>query len=384
MRRIATAVLVLIASLVAHPGVAYAAHGWWGWLEEFSGPGTFRVRSPFQNIHFQFLCTSDDVLRVDPEAWNIVIRAMLDAAAAPPLQPPPVGEQGDRLSFASPLLAQQPAPLPEQAVKALKELRALRSRERELLRLRFVEPPPLLLPPLGVDFALPPPVGGIQPQGADPVAPLARQVDALVRVPFQTLLQEPQVRTFGTPFPATRDVGRLARAIQVALGLLEDQEQQRERRLKGCWFVDITRYIAHEDRVRGFPTIRARTVDVGRTYFVAGPFDIAAAIGYVQFKPDDSPLVRRLTLTPLRFHVRPFWFVDPSRAPDALRWAARLAYVPKIYVKQTAVLGTIRGSEFGAPPPAPGEEEFRTTGELVTSYGVVFDLGELIGAFVHR
>jgi hypothetical protein len=256
----------------------------------------------------------------------------------------------------------EPLALPPTPSEAFMNLQDLRLRERELLL---------------------PPVPAVQ-DSFQPPALLKQPDEFVVRRPFLTLTQEPLRRAFGTPFPPGQDLPVMDPTALRALNDLNDRQRERQRRLKGCWFVDATRYIAYQDVTRGFPTIRAHGVDVGRTYFVVGPFDMAAALGFLQFAPEGRDVVRRFTLTPLRFHVRPLWFVDPGKAPDGLKWAARLAYIPKLYVKQTAVVGTITGAEFGAPPPAEGEQEFRTTGELVTSYGVVFDLGEVIGWFAHR
>jgi hypothetical protein len=54
-------------------------------------------------------------------------------------------------------------------------------------------------------------------------------------------------------------------------------------------------------------------------------------------------------------------------------------------MKQTAVLGTLTGAEFGAGADAPAAaREFRTEGDVVASYGVVIDLTEIAGAIMRR
>jgi hypothetical protein len=48
-------VVVLLALLTLWPSAAFAAKGWWGWLEELSGPGPFRG----YGIAMPVVCTRD-------------------------------------------------------------------------------------------------------------------------------------------------------------------------------------------------------------------------------------------------------------------------------------------------------------------------------------
>ena len=51
-------VVVLLALLTLWPSAAFAAKGWWGWLEELSGPGPFRGYV----LSFPVLCVRDGQL----------------------------------------------------------------------------------------------------------------------------------------------------------------------------------------------------------------------------------------------------------------------------------------------------------------------------------
>lgn len=317
MSRMTLAVVLTLASMFVYPTDTYAKDGWWGWLEEFSGPGPFRTRNPLNNIHVSFACKYDEIVKVDPVAWGEVVKAA---------QPLPEGKRFD------PTFVEL---VRNKVSNTLAEMLKTAKAQRQFLEL----------------------------PGAQPLS--------------LTLSQTPRWRAFGTPFPASREF-----APNMLLSVLNDEQRDRRNRNKNCWFIDYTRYIADADSSRGFPRIRAEGLDVGGTYFIGGPFDIGAAIGYVQFEPAGHEAIRRLTLTPLRLHIRPLWFVDPEKHFRAeWRWLGRLAYIPKLYVKLTAVPKSILGSEFGAPKPVDPGQEFQTKGELVTSYGVVFDLGEVLGWF---
>jgi hypothetical protein len=307
MRRLSKAILLAMVLSLGATTQAVAAD-WWGWLEEFSGPGPFRIKNPLHALHLTFHCVYEDQLRISVFRVNAITDEVLRRTEKP-------------------------------AAGAA------------------------LLP------AIPPTV---------PVGPVE-------------VMTSRGSKLFGTPFPIpldwTGDLDLLGTALTTLLpsptpdDSPEKRQWSRARERKYCWYVDFARYRAVPDPVQEYPEIKATKVDIGFAYFIGGPIDIGAAGGWIWFRPKGGDIIGRYTFTPLRVQVRPLAFFAPSSS-DRSKWLARLAYVPKLYFKQTAILRSIRASEFGAPLPNDPNLEFRTGPEVVSSYGIVFDIGELIGAFV--
>lgn len=318
------------------------AKDWWGWLEEFSGPGPFGVRKPWQTLHFTAICGAED--EIDYNALEPAVDLI-----APGVQ------------------------------KYLEEFAA---------SLRSTVPNVPDVAPL--QFTLPLAPDAIAVPLSQPLAPPARASDEPgvrlnVTLPAEFLVAETAVgrrlQPFGTPMPFASIAARPVATRLNQRGIKRALAKPRLHR-KYCVYVDYGRFFADADAVQGYPDIRASKLDVGLAYFIMGPLDISAAAGYIKFQPSNTPDVFRWTFTPLRVQVRPFAWVEKFAANGGFgRGLARLAYAPKLYVKQTALLGSIRASEFGSSQLLPDGSEFQTGHELVSSYGFALDLTEIFAAF---
>ena len=387
MRRVISAVVVGLF-LVTAPQQA-AAKDWWGWLEEFSGPGPFRTRGPLHTLHFTAMCSAEDEVdyhaldaaasmvdarlteyvktvlaplqlkfpdvklefpRLEPTAFPLIVPPGIDLQFLLPSDITPSGgaAPADRVPNPAPGVLAPGVGLPDDVTRP----GDLRQSASEVVRLQ---------------------AAGSTSQATDPAA----MHELLIA---ETVIKR-NIQTLGTPLPfRTVQADSIRQRLQ-AQGITRAVVKPRLHR-KYCVYVDYARFFADADPTQGYPDIRASKLDVGLAYFITGPLDISAAAGYMKFHPASSPDVFRWTFTPLRVQVRPFAWVEKFAPTGGVgRGLARLAYAPKLYVKQTALLRSIRASEFGSSRLLPDGSEFQTGPELVSSYGFAVDLTEVLAAF---
>ena len=181
------------------------------------------------------------------------------------------------------------------------------------------------------------------------------------------------VTAFGTPIP-TLTVEDTRRKVRVAR--------------KYCLYFDQTSYRA--DASRGFPAMRASAFEFGASIFLHGPFEIGAGGGAIRFEAERGSAWQAL-VTPFRFQIRPLFFVNrtsPGESSGIRNAFRRLANSPKFYFKMSAVMGELDAADLGLESDAAAAptdaSRFRSPGELVSSYGFVFDFGELLGIITER
>jgi hypothetical protein len=132
-----------------------------------------------------------------------------------------------------------------------------------------------------------------------------------------------------------------------------------------CFFADFRRLQSlANDNFRN--QTNAKTVELGITFPLARPIEIGAGAGWIQFDTVGIT-TRRATLTPLRVVIKPLFFIPQHQKQD---WLAFLKY----YVKETVIIGRLRGEDFGVDNSV---FDNKTSRDFVTSAGFIIDLGEV-------
>jgi hypothetical protein len=121
---------------------------------------------------------------------------------------------------------------------------------------------------------------------------------------------------------------------------------------------------------RGFPEIQAAMSDYGGTVRLVDGLDVGAGMGRISFTVGEQSF-SRFTVTPIRVVTRPFLLAIPD---TRLKGYARQAFGAfNIYFKETFVEGELTGKQFGVE-----NSTYKTSGELVRSWGILFDLTALL------
>lgn len=134
----------------------------------------------------------------------------------------------------------------------------------------------------------------------------------------------------------------------------------------GCVYFDRGAFDTAADSLRGFPAIDVAHYDVGAAFRLFDGLDVGAGVGRIRFKANGTTR-GKATITPLRLVLRPLLLVTPEQHQQ--RWMS----VFSVYWKETFVVGPLTGTDFGAPAGA-----FDSPGEIVRSFGVIFDLTSLL------
>jgi hypothetical protein len=151
-----------------------------------------------------------------------------------------------------------------------------------------------------------------------------------------------------------------------------------------CLFLDWQSYRNLDGD--NFPnSVRFDFYDVGVTWKLhrSRAFEVGAGIGLVRFSSDDQINNTGDTVTTSRVTViLPRLVLAPGALffdGGARGWGARWARVAKLYGRQNIIPGTIDATDFGVRlGTGPGESTFTEDNDAPWSYGVIFDLGELV------
>lgn len=200
--------------------------------------------------------------------------------------------------------------------------------------------------------------------------------------------------TAGRPLFFTTPVCRLARATQQTTPQTTDFEalllterfsvgRPIQRVAEACVYFD---YIPlSTPPAGGFDEVNITNIDVGVSVpFANNIVEIGAGVGRMNVRNGrTNDVAGKWAVTPFRLVTRPL-LVFASGKND--RWEVLLGSF-KVYFKQTALLEPLTAADFGGIIPVEGQttSTFTTTtrGEMVRSYGWVFDLTDLVSLLPH-
>jgi hypothetical protein len=132
-----------------------------------------------------------------------------------------------------------------------------------------------------------------------------------------------------------------------------------------CFYADVRSLLAPRDD--NFPRrVSAFVIDGGLTFPIVKPFEIGVGFGAVRFHTDDLSTYRFM-VTPLRFVAKPLLFIPKYRNSRKLDFL-------KYYIKETVIIGRLRGEHFGVSNDVFDNKSWR---DFVTSGGLVVDVFEL-------
>jgi len=145
-----------------------------------------------------------------------------------------------------------------------------------------------------------------------------------------------------------------------------------EDKRKPCFYFDFRHVEAKDsDNFREFGEVGATSYDFGATWQLYRPIEVGVGGGFVRFAANGESTTK-FTLAVPRLAVKPLLMLTPTR-----HWGgtwAKWASVPKLYVRESVILGNLKATDFGV---APGLSTFDVDNDQVTSFGLMLDFTEL-------
>jgi hypothetical protein len=135
-----------------------------------------------------------------------------------------------------------------------------------------------------------------------------------------------------------------------------------------CVYFDKGLFNVDADSIKGFPKIDTSLNDFGGSVRLVDGLDIGGGLGWISF--DSGETHRKFTVTPIRLVTRPLLLATP---PGFLGKNRHYLGVLSVYWKEVFVSGDITGEDFGV-----AAAKFRSKGESVSSFGIVFDATALL------
>jgi hypothetical protein len=379
----------LVAVILLCPALAQAQDGWWGWLEQLSGPGPFHSDIPTIEVRFQCFPRDVQIRSEIVHKLQIIENSRIEI----------VGNNG------LPKLTSQ-LPMP----------RTLLTRSEERVDAGQTQPPSNDLLPLAQAAKQAADLVRLIPEkepDPDKAAEHIRQRSrALQQVSQQLQQQVLQLRVLSNQLPQNsalvRTIDEVSRLVEQDAQQIEFQTQALLRLKNPCvpeadenqeplpskgrtraLFADTTqaagfvvavrvqylRTSSNRPRFEDTPDdkrpINLVTVDPGVMFRVHPAVDVGAGLAVLHFGGEGVDLWR-FGYTPAKVSFAPFWFAGYDGPLQAYTRVLRL------WADYTYIFQGFNGSDFGN-----AKTQFMTHGEYRLRYGMVFDITALLALLPH-